>query len=189
MRLDWNRMYRDFTASATDGDCGLLCRRDSRAIAACCDTRRLPLVVFADELAWARSRTACWHRKRPQGPTEKRAVATWADHIALARCAHPRHCDRPYRSLTCRFFPLEPYFDAYSKLAGLTYIYGAVRICPLIGRQMDLRQDFVNQSVAIWDQIFAAYPDERTCYQKASRQLRYRFARQGRTIRIFRPTA
>ena len=54
MQFDWERMYQDFTACATEGDCGDLCRRDSRGIAACCDSRRLPLVVFGDELAWAR---------------------------------------------------------------------------------------------------------------------------------------
>jgi hypothetical protein len=54
---------------------------------------------------------------------------------------------------------------------------------------MDLRQEFVDQSVAAWGQIFAAYREERACYQNASRQLRYRFARQGRTIRLFHPTA
>jgi len=54
---------------------------------------------------------------------------------------------------------------------------------------MDLRQEFVNQSMAIWRQIFAAYPEERSSYRTASRQLRARFTRQGRRIRLFRPTA
>jgi hypothetical protein len=68
-------------------------------------------------------------------------------------------------------------------------IYGAARLCPLIGSQMDLRQEFVNQSMAIWRQIFAAHPEERSSYRTASRQLRARSTRQGRTVRIFRPTA
>ena len=189
MQLDWERMYQNFTAGATDGDCADLCRSGSPATAACCDTRRLPLIVFTDELAWAKARTACWHRRRPRSQAEKTAVATWANHIIPARCAYPRRCDRSYRSLTCRFFPLEPYIDAQGQFIGLTYIYGAGRICPLIGRQMDLRQDFVDQGVAAWVQIFAAYPEERQCYRRASRWLRSRFTRQGRTIRLFRPTA
>jgi hypothetical protein len=86
-------------------------------------------------------------------------------------------------------FPLEPYLDARGRFIGLTYIYGAARLCPLIGRQMDLRQEFVNQSMAIWRQIFAAYPEERNSYRTASRQLRARFTRQGRRARLFRPTA
>jgi hypothetical protein len=189
VRLDWERMYQDFTACATENDCGDLCRNGSRAIAACCDGRRLGLVVYTEELAWARVRTACWHQKRPRNPAEQRVVSTWADHIVPARCQHPRRCDRPYRSVTCRLFPLEPYIDARGRFIGLTYMYGAGRACPLIGRQMDLRQEFVNQSVAIWKQIFAAYPEERACYRKASQQLRTRFARQGRRVRLFRPTA
>jgi len=189
VQFDWERMYQDFTACATEGDCGALCRQGPRGIAACCDSRRLPLVVFGDELAWARARTTCWHGMRPRNPAERRAVATWAEHVALARCVAPRHCDRPYRSLTCRMFPLEPYLDARGRFIGLTYIYGAARLCPLIGRQMDLRQEFVNQSMAIWRQIFAAYPEERSSYRTASRQLRARFTRQGRRIRLFRPTA
>jgi hypothetical protein len=187
--LDWEQMYREFTACATDGDCADLCRNGDDAIAACCDTERLGLVVFADELAWAKTRTACWHRRRPRNPVERQAIAAWADHVVLARCVRPRRCDRPCRSLTCRFFPLEPYIDPQGQFIGLTYIYSAARVCPLIGRQMDLRQEFVNQSFSVWSRIFAAYPEERNSYRKASRQLRYRFARRGRTIRLFRPTA
>jgi hypothetical protein len=189
VQLDWEKIYREFTACATDEDCGALCRSGSRGIAACCDARRLPLIVFTEELAWARSRTTCWHRRRPRNPAEKHTFSRWAEHIVPSCCVHPRRCDRPYRSATCRFFPLEPYLDAQGGFVGLTYIYGAARICPLVGRQMDLRQEFVDQSVAVWSQIFAAHPEERACYRKASRQLRYRFARQGRTIRLFHPTA
>ena len=189
MRLDWETLYREFTAPATDGDCADLCRTGSRARAACCGTERLSLIVFADELAWARARTRCWRGRRPRTPAEAREVATWAEYAVLARCVRPRHCDRPYRSLTCRFFPLEPYFDPHEGFTALTYIYAAARICPLIRGQMDLRQDFVNQSFAVWTQILTASPEEQSTYRRASRQLRSRFARQGRTIRLFRPTA
>jgi hypothetical protein len=187
--LDWEKIYREFTASATDEDCGGLCRNGSRTIAACCDARLFSLITYADELAFARPRTTCWHRKRPQTAKERRTVASWVEYIVPARCVQPRHCDRPYRSLTCRFFPLEPYIDARSRFIGLTYVYGGARHCPLIRREADLRQEFVDQCVAVWRLIFATYPDERRCYADTSRRLRARFTRQGRRIRVFRPTA
>jgi hypothetical protein len=85
-------------------------------------------------------------------------------------------------------FPLEPHLDAGGKLLGLTYVYAAARVCPLVGREMPVRQDFVDQSAAVWREIFAAYPEEELCYTQVSRQLRARRARQGRGIRLFRPT-
>lgn len=188
MRLDWEKIFRGFTACPTDEDCGRLCRNGSRTVAACCNGKLFELIVFTEELAWARPRTTTWRGRRPKSEAEKRSIAKWADHIAPARCLTPRRCDRAHRSLTCRFFPLEPYFDARNRFVGLTYCYIAERHCPVVGQQMQIRQDFVDQGVAIWRQIFEVYPEERMCYEKTSRQLRARFAKKGRRVRIFRPT-
>ena len=186
--LNWERLYQDFSACVTDGDCATLCCSDPQDIPACCNSERLALVVFADELAWARSRTTCWHGRRPRTTKERCDVANWAEHVALARCVHPRRCDRPHRSLTCRLFPLEPYLDREGRLVGLTYVASAARVCPLISRQIELRQEFVDQSYLVWREILAAFPEERTCYRNVSRRLRARLTKQGRTIRVFRPT-
>ena len=186
--LDWERLYAEFTASVIDGDCATLCRRGPDGLGACCDGARLTLIVFRDELAWARQRTRGWRGGRPRTPAERKGVAAWADHVAWARCLRPRQCDRPYRSLTCRLFPLEPHLDAAGGFLGLTNVYEAARLCPLIRRQLPVRQAFVDQSAAVWRQILAAYPEERACYVRASRQLRSRFARHGRAIRLWRPT-
>jgi len=185
--LDWERLYRDFTGCVTEGDCAELCRAGAGRTPPCCDSDRLALVVFRDELAWARARTQCWRGGRPRSPAERREVAGWADHLALARCVRPRHCDRPNRSLTCRLFPLEPHLAGDGRFLGLTYVYAAARICPLIGREMEVRREFVDQSCAVWQQILAAYPDERACYTQVSQRLRQRLARQGRAVRLFRP--
>jgi hypothetical protein len=188
MALDWEKIFGGFTACPTDEDCGALCRNGSRSVAACCDGKLFSLIAFTEELAWARPRTTTWRGKRPTTEAEKKAVAKWADHIAPARCLTPHNCDRAHRSLTCRFFPLEPYFDARNRFVGLTYCYNAARHCPVVRERRAIRQDYVDQSVVVWRQIFAAYPEERECYEKTSRQLRKRFAQQRRRIRIFRPT-
>ncbi len=186
--LNWERLYRDFDACVIDGDCASLCCRTPEDIPACCNSDQLSLIVFADELTWARKRTQCWHGRRPRTAEERCEVARWADHVALAHCFHPRRCDRPNRSLTCRLFPLEPYLDAEGRLVGLTYVAGAARICPLIRREIPLRQEFVDQSYAVWREILDTFPEERACYRTVSRHLRARMAKQGRALRVFRPT-
>ena len=185
--LNWGVLYRRLSAPLCDFDCGQLCAPANKGIPACCDNADCPPVLFTEELRWLRARTEQWRKRRAVSPHQKKDDREIEDYIVYAMCRGVESCKRRFRSLTCRFFPFEPYIDEKDRFQGLTWIYRCEHLCPLIGsRRYRINQQYVNQSIDLWKTLFALFPGERDCYCDESRKLRHRFAGEKRKIRVFR---
>ncbi len=183
---NWGSLYRQFTAPMCDFDCGSLCAPDNNGIPACCDNHDCPPIIFRDELRWLRSRTRVWRKRPARCAADKRADAEIEKYIVYATCHGVAQCSRTYRSLTCRFFPFEPYIERSGDFAGLTYVYRCEDLCPIISRDIHrVNQRYINQSIRAWEAVVETYPDEYELYHDQSRTLRRSFARRKRGIRVF----
>ena len=186
-KIDWQKIYNFFTAAVCDFDCGKLCAPDNDGLPACCINKIHEPIIFADELKWLRTRTDLWQQRPALTKREKKEAEEIEDYIKYANCRGIAHCQRRFRSLTCRFFPFEPYFDEKDRFVGLTYLYRAEDSCPLIGnRKIKINQRYINQSIRVWREIMAVYPREMDLYIDESRKLRRQFKLQDRKARIFK---
>lgn len=184
--VDWARLYRSLSAPLCDIDCGKLCAPLHEGVPACCSHERQEPVLFTQELRWLREQTDLWKKRRVRTPEHRQQDQEIEDYIIYAHCKGINHCRRPFRSLTCRFFPLEPYFDELDRLVGLTWMYRAQNCCPLIEHPtVRINPRYVKQALAVWRTLMDAYPREVECYIEESRKLRRRFKRQRRTIKLF----
>jgi hypothetical protein len=184
--VDWGRLYARLTASICAIDCGTLCAPRNGGEPACCRNEQTEPVLYTDELAWLETRTDLWRRKPRRTAADRRQAAEIEDYVVFACCRGIARCRRRHRSLACRFFPLEPHFAPGKRFVGLTYVYRAEGECPLVDHpEIRINPAHVDQAMAVWEELFAAFPREIDAYVAISRGLRARMRRRGREIPIF----
>jgi len=184
---NWGILYNAFTAEVCDFNCGTLCAPDNGGEPACCRNDGCAPILYKDELRYLKSNTDMWRRRRARNEEERKEFAEIEDYICYGGCKGVTHCDRRYRSLTCRFFPFEPYIEKSGQFPGLTWVYRCDYLCPLIGnREVRINQEYIDQSVRVWWSMFALYPEEYSCYYEESEKTRRTLKRRGKRVRIFR---
>ena len=185
--IDWGALYRGFTAPVTRINCGALCSKNNNGTPVCCNNNLHVPILFADELRWhTTSKNSLWHKRRSKTAFDKKQAAECADYIKYCHCNGAQKCRRSLRSLTCRFFPFEPYIAEDGTFVGITYLYRAGNDCPLVDNPaIDVTKAYVRQSIKIWRRIFDFFPDEFELYVEESRKLRRLFKKQNRIIKVF----
>lgn len=187
--LNWHALYKSFTAPVCSVNCGELCAPQNRGVPYCCKHTRQEPVLFTSELAWLETQTALWRKKPLITKAHRRHAAEIEDYIKYAHCSGIETCERKFRSLACRFFPLEPYFEPGKKFAGLVFMYRAGDRCPLIEHPtIRINQTYIDQAIRVWKKIFAAYPREIELYIHLSRGLRLSMKHKNKKIRVFMGT-
>jgi hypothetical protein len=189
LEINWQSLYKNLSAPICSVNCGVLCAPNNNGIPHCCTHTNQEPLLFTNELAWLATKTDLWQAKPLRTKADRRAAAAIDDYIKYAHCKGIYHCKRGYRSLSCRFFPLEPYFETANKFAGLTYIYRAQNECPLINHPtIKINPHYVDQAIDVWTEIFIAFPQEIDLYVNVSRGLRRSMNRSGKKIAVFRGT-
>ena len=188
--VNWEKLYEQLSAPICSINCGELCApHNNGSPRCCCNEQHLP-VLFTSELAWLKTRTDLWRQKSIRTAEERREAAEIESYIKYAYCKGISHCERNFRSLTCRFFPLEPYFEPGTRFAGLTFMYRAQSECPLIEHPtIAINQTYIDQAIDVWTEIFIAFPLEVESYINVSRGLRMSMKRQGKRIRVFKASS
>jgi len=184
-KVNWAKLYASFSAPLCDVNCGTLCAPDNGGIPACCENEYHMPVLFTDEYRWVKSRTDLW-RKAKKKEVRDGEYEEIEEYLKYAVCQGVSRCQRRYRSLTCRFFPLEPYIDKKGVFQGLTWIYRAKDSCPLIeNKKITLNQRWTNQAIGVWRELFRAFPMEWECYFEESAKLRKKMKRKKKKIALF----
>jgi hypothetical protein len=185
-RVNWKKLYKDFSAPICSTNCGNLCAPKNNGVPYCCIYKYQEPVLFTEELAWLETRTSIWRQMPITSQNDRRRAEAIEDYIKYAHCKGIVHCKRQYRSLACRFFPLEPYFEPGKKFVGLVYMYRAQSKCPIIAHpSIKISQTYINQAIKVWKELFVAFPRELECYIHNSRGLRASMRRKKRKIRVF----
>jgi len=72
--------------------------------------------------------------------------------VYFARCKGNKHCRRASRPIQCRTFPLWPHL-ADDQLYLIYYPEQLPYMCPLIERRLRLRDDFLQETYAAWQEL------------------------------------
>ena len=173
------------TVPVTEIDCGTLCAPDNDGVPICCDKNRIVPVLYKPEYRLLRARSDLWRPFRPQTRQQRELGEDMRSCDRLCECKGVAHCERDNRSLACRTFPLEPYLDHDGRLVGLVWNMDFEGTCPLVASRYKVRQDYIEQAMAMWTKAFGWSEREREFYQGHSQTLRRSFGQKQRKIPVF----
>jgi hypothetical protein len=188
--LDIRSLYDAFDAPVTDFDCGAKCLPfNPNGKPFCCDICHAVPVGYKEEWEYVKSRTQLWHPWRgdecpsdPADPTELQEQTP--EHLMLLACRGPEHCERQFRSTSCRQFPFFPYVTEDYRFVGLAYEWEFENVCWVISHLDTVTDTYHREFVKFYDDIFCIWPDEFDSYAALSEDMRAAFGKQHRRIPI-----
>ena len=188
--IDFTACYQNFDEPVCDVDCGSLCApHNPSGKPFCCDICQAVPAVYRQEWQYLQSATNLWHEWKEvecgQTRTESETIQeNTPENMQLLACLGPAHCQREYRSLSCRQFPFFPYFTEDYRFIGLAYEWHFERTCWVISHLAQVRMAYRKSFIATFDGLFDLWPQEMDNYAALSAEMREDFIQQHRRIPI-----
>ena len=179
-------IYTCFHAPITELDCGQKCApHNDYGIPFCCDTRHAVPTAYHSEWAYLKANTELWHLWKGDDTevfAELRAE-TPPGQILIACLGH-EHCQREYRSITCRAFPFFPYFNSKSDFLGLSYYWEYEDSCWLISNLQMVGAGYRQTFIKAYEVLFGIFPEEIRNFRSYSDFMRRAFKGDRRAITL-----
>lgn len=188
--LDFPHIYQQFNASITLEDCGEKCASfNPNGKPVCCDICEAVPCVSDQEWQYLRNSTDLWHHLQPGecGVKDfdlKVLHQELSPYQLLLACKGPQFCQREYRAISCRQFPFFPYITADFRFIGLAYYWQFESACWVLSNLDKVRQQFVQESIHFFDELFNFWSEEMQSYANLSEQMRAHFLLKRRRIPI-----
>ncbi len=181
---EFAELYSLFQSPVCDIDCGRMCAPyNEKGIPFCCDTRHAVPTAFTVEWEYLNTHSNLWHLWKPDDELEwQRLIKETPSGQVLIECLGSEHCQRSFRSLTCRAFPFFPYFDSQKRLYGITFYWEYRDRCWIINHLNVVKVEFVQQCMDTFSRLFVMMPHEREAFIYHSAEMRKEYARQRRRI-------
>jgi len=182
--LDFASLYAEFDAPIAALDCGEKCAPyNERGVPFCCDTRHAVPAAYQREWDYLSANTDLWHLWKGDDAEDAAELQEGTPPgMLLIECRGHRHCQRGFRSLTCRAFPFFPYFSTAGDWLGLTYYWDYEDRCWVISHLDAVTDEYRAQFMRSFARLFDAYPQERAIYAHQSALMRDAFQRRRRAI-------
>ncbi len=176
--------YESFDAPIAAFDCGRKCAPyNERGVPFCCDTRHAVPTVYQAEWDYLLANTDLWHLWDAQDIEVKaRLREKTPDGMVLIECLGHQHCQRDYRSITCRAFPFFPYLNSAGEFVGLTYYWEYEERCWVINNLGVVTPEYRLQFVEIYDTLLDREAGELMNFGYHSQVMRQVFAERKREI-------
>lgn len=182
-------LYDGFDTPICSIDCGEKCAvHNPNGKPFCCDICQAVPAVYQDEWKYLQTETGLWRAWQgnecsddTQAGAEKLLSET-PDNMLLLACLGPQHCERPFRSLSCRQFPFFPYVTADYRFVGMAYDWDFEQTCWVISNLDGVTEEYRQQFIEVHDQVFAYSQEIFDSYQAHSERAREHFAMQRRRI-------
>ena len=182
--VDFASLYANFDLPITTLDCGKKCSPyNEYGVPFCCDTSYAIPTAYHLEWDYLRANTDLWHQWEAHDPAETTALQSETpESQTLIECLGHRHCQRNFRSITCRAFPFYPYISREREFLGLSYYWQYEDRCWVINHLDFVSREYVREFVAAYDWILENIPGEFENFRHHSIVMRRVFGRQKRTI-------
>jgi hypothetical protein len=181
---DFAAIYARFRAPIAAFDCGQRCAPyNERGVPFCCDTRHAVPTAYTAEWEHLQANTDLWRRWEADDPADTaRLQSQTPPGQVLIACLGHTHCQREFRSLTCRAFPFFPYLDREGAFLGLSYYWEYEDRCWVISNLQVVTREYITGFVATYDLLFERMPGERENFRHHSAVMRRIFGRRRRAI-------
>jgi hypothetical protein len=173
-------LYELFSSPLADIDCGEKCGAyNDYGVPVCCDIRLVIPAAYQQEWAYLQGATDLWHpwasnEDVKTGDLEK----DLQDGQVLLECLGYQHCQRQYRSITCRAFPFYPYLTGAGEFSGLAYYRDFRRGCWIISNLGVVSQQYKREFQQAYQRLFEVFPQSREAYGDFSAAMREETARR-----------
>ena len=185
---DFEALYAGFASPPARFDCGKKCAPFNEGVPFCCDSGWVVPVAYRAEWKFLESRTRLWHEFRPRTSPELAMVEEVdAEQSVFIECRGALHCERENRSVSCRTFPYEPYFDGDENLLGMVYNRVLEGKCYLVDRHRVATKKYIGEFLRFFDRLFELLPGERELYIAQSRRYRQKMSRKKRPLVVLTP--
>lgn len=189
-KIDFRRLFDTFDEPVTAFDCGQKCApHNPSGKPFCCDICHAVPVAYKQEWDYLQKNTDLWHEWRgdecaedPADPTSLREQTP--ENMLLLACKGPAHCQRQFRSVSCRQFPFFPYITADDRFVGLAYEWAFESTCWVISNLWSVTEAYRTAFIKTYDELFNQWPDEFENYAVTSMEMREHFLAQKRRIPI-----
>jgi len=180
---DFKELYRDLESAPATFDCGKKCSPFNDGEPFCCDTGWVVPIAYKPEWQYLQKRTNLWHEFRPRNSEEFELMDEIdEDENDFIECRGVKFCERENRSISCRTFPYEPYFDTKGNLLGLVYNRVMEDKCYLVDRHSVVKKEFIRQMLNFFEKLFKLHPSERELYMGESRTYRNKMSRRKKPV-------
>ena len=188
--MDIRILYDRFNTPVVPFDCGEKCKpHNPSGKPFCCDICHAVPSAYRQEWAYLQDHTQLWHPWRgdectshPEDPA--RLKGETPDSMILLACLGPDHCQREYRTISCRQFPFFPYITKDDAFIGLTYNWALEDTCWVISHLSQVTNAYRVEFVRHYDDFFSRWIDGIKSFAARSAQMRTDFISQNRSIPI-----
>lgn len=185
---DFASLYKDFESAPARFDCGKKCSPFNGGVPFCCDTGWVVPIAYRPEWKFLQERTRLWHEFRPRSGSELKMVDEVDEKESVfVECRGVAHCERHNRSVSCRTFPYEPYFDAEGNLLGLMYNRVMEDKCYLVDRHRIVTREFIRSFLRFFERLIEKLPSEKELYMDQSRNYRRQMSRRKKPVVVLTP--
>ncbi|MEE9255548.1 MAG: hypothetical protein V3V56_00090 [bacterium] len=185
---DFEELYRDFKSPPTVFDCGKKCAPFNDGEPFCCDTGWVVPIAYLPEWKFLESRTHLWHEFRPRTESEFELMDEIdEDENIFIECRGVAHCERDNRSISCRTFPYEPYYDNDGNFLGLVYNRVLEDKCYLVDRHNIVTKEFIRSFMSFFERLCEKLPSEKELYVGESRLYRQKMSRRKKPVVVITP--
>ncbi|MEW5872716.1 MAG: hypothetical protein AB1894_25885 [Chloroflexota bacterium] len=184
MPIDYAALYARFDAPIAALDCGARCApHNPHHVPFCCDTCYAVPVVYEEEWDYLSANTGLWHpwQGRSQAET-RRLLCETPPGMRPVACLGHLHCQRNFRSLSCRAFPFFPYITRDDRFIGMTYDWQYEKTCWVVNNLQTVTPQFRSAFFSAFDELFTTIPGEWDSYRSLSINMRRVFGRWKRAI-------
>jgi hypothetical protein len=188
--IDIPSFYEGFNTPVVPLDCGEKCApHNPNGKPFCCDICHAVPSAYHQEWEYLQANTDLWHPWRgdecesnPEDPADM--AAETPDSMILLACLGPDHCQREFRTITCRQFPFFPYITDDYAFIGLTYNWELEDLCWVISNLDRVTDAYRQEFVGRYDELFSLWVNEMESYAIRSEQMRAHFMTHNRSIPI-----
>ena len=182
---DIRRLYDGFDSPIAALDCGRKCaQHNPSGKPFCCDICHAVPAAYQSEWKYVEQNTQLWHAWRGDecdGTTVEERAHLESDtprNMILLACLGPSQCEREFRALSCRQFPFFPYVTSDYRFLGLAYEWGFESKCWVISNLSEVTQQYRQEFVRTYDNLFALFQEEFENYAYHSEKLRLEFSQR-----------
>jgi hypothetical protein len=178
-------LYDAFRSPIAEFDCGRKCApHNPSGKPFCCDICHAIPAAYKSEWDYLEHSTDLWHAWRgeeceetPSNEIARLRADTPKDMVLLA-CLGPARCQREFRALSCRQFPFFPYVTSEFRFLGMAYEWEFESQCWVVSNLACVTQNYRDEFVRTYDNLFALFQDEFDHYAYRSELLRLEFIKR-----------
>jgi len=173
----FEHLYQIFSRPLSDIDCGARCGPfNEYGVPVCCDIHLIIPSAYEEEWEYLAENTDLWQPWSSSGPVDQGVEDEKQDGQVLLKCLGYQHCQRPYRTLTCRAFPFFPYINSQGQFIGLAYFQEYREMCWIISNLSLVTPAYKADFRQAFRLLFRAYPESKEGYTQYSMYVREEMA-------------